>query len=534
MDREGEAGIGANMPRPPDAAVQETSFAADVPAGDTRTGSGSVLAHDTAAAWAAKPSSTRAMAPDLLRGVLMALMVLDHSVMQLRSWPHGTSPGGERDSVVVHEWNRPVAYVVRTLTHLCAPGFTFLLGMGVVFLGRSRAALGWSWWSLMRHFVVRTVVLTVTTVLLGLFLSRGKLWFMNIVLFALAVDYLLVGLLWLLLAKTEPVLAYWILKVLPDKAQDDASEPLIRSRRGLEAIAPDRKIMRASDASWHAHNLVLLAMAVATIFWNLGLSPTHGHCAAQQAPLGGTQPAAAAAAAALPANDLVRIWFYPVAGTWYVSAFPPLAWLSFALLGLLYGRVLLARTWSGPALALGNMAVGLAFALLLVLTRLVGFGNLSEGCLQTADQGAHPGRNAYLASARSFFYVTKYPPDVAFWALSLGANHILLAVLGAVPATVAAGPLRPLLAFGRSALFFYVVHMVLLTLTGPLFVALLGHDGTGFRDPMTGRPVDGPAVDQLWGYFGHWVVVLAIMWPLCEWYAAFKSRTGVHSIWRFF
>ncbi|CCF33942.1 hypothetical protein CH063_06035, partial [Colletotrichum higginsianum] len=34
----------------------------------------------------------RALAPDLLRGLLMALMAMDHNVIGLNSWPHSTGP----------------------------------------------------------------------------------------------------------------------------------------------------------------------------------------------------------------------------------------------------------------------------------------------------------------------------------------------------------------------------------------------------------------------------------------------------------
>ncbi len=47
----------------------------------------------------------------------------------------------------------------------------------------------------------------------------------------------------------------------------------------------------------------------------------------------------------------------------------------------------------------------------LVATRLLHVGNLSEGCLRMAEHLAHPGRNQYLASIKSFFYITKVCPD---------------------------------------------------------------------------------------------------------------------------
>lgn len=71
-----------------------------------------------------KPSQprTRVLAPDLLRGLLMALMAMDHTALALNTWQHGTGRDSESDSAVIRSWNRPVAYAVRTLTHLCGAG----------------------------------------------------------------------------------------------------------------------------------------------------------------------------------------------------------------------------------------------------------------------------------------------------------------------------------------------------------------------------------------------------------------------------
>lgn len=474
-------------------------------------------------------STSRGLAPDLLRGLLMVLMALDHNTLTLNPWESETAINGENDNgEPVHRWNRPAAYAVRSLTHLCAPGFIFLLCTGIVYFGRSRRAAGigagWSPIQMAWHFIQRAAVLTLACIPAGLLLTRGKVWFLNLVLFAVAADYLLAGLLFLLVSRTEEVLAFGLLKVLPDAEGDDAREPLLADRRGEEDIAPDEKIMRAADISWHVHNAFLLILTVVAIWWNLWLSPTGGHCRADSS-------AAELAALGLLRSNWFRIWFYPLVTDRVLSEYPPLAWLSFALLGLLYGRVVLARPWTKTVLAVGNAVTGLALSVVFVLTRVLQFGNLSEDCLRMPEHTADPGANPYLASWSSFFYLVKYPPDVAFWAYSLGCNMFILAFFGILPVSVASIVLNPLVVYGTSALFFYIVHLVLLSLARLVWLPSIGHD-IGWKDPLTGEKAVG--VDRIWVYWLNWALVLVVMYPLCRWYGSFKKTKGPDSIWRFF
>ncbi|KAK1584935.1 uncharacterized protein LY79DRAFT_559825 [Colletotrichum navitas] len=456
----------------------------------------------------------------------MAFMAMDHNVLALNAWPHSTgADGSESDATPVGRWNRPVGYAVRTLSHLCAPGFAFLLGMGVVYFGRSRARLGWPPARMARHFAVRAVVLTAVSCAMGLAMTLGRLWLLNMVLVALAVDYLLVGLLWLAVAETEPALASVLdrfVLVGCARARGRERTPLLvhtghRSACGAKASAP------ALSLSWHAHNALLLALAFVTIWWNVWLSPTHGACAAS----------APSPSPSSTANDFWRFWFYRVESPHVMSGFPPLAWLSFAVLGLLYGRVVLARPLRPAVLAAGNAAAGLVFAGLFVLTRVLRVGNLSEGCLRTPDQAALPrGGNPYLASAASFFYVVKYPPDVAFFAYTLAATFFLLAALGAVPPRFATRRLGVLLVFGTSALFFYVAHLVVVFVLAMLVTVPLFGRETGRPAPMEGGSTRG--VDSVSVYWANWAVVMAVMYPLCKWYSAFKRTRSADSVWRFF
>ncbi|EHK44497.1 hypothetical protein TRIATDRAFT_175301, partial [Trichoderma atroviride IMI 206040] len=471
----------------------------------------------------AKPT-TRLLAPDLHRGLLMAIMAMDHLALGINTWQHGTNIDGETDGIIVRRWNFTTAYIIRTFTHFCAPGFMFLLGMGVVFLSKSRTRLGWSASRMLQYYAMRGFVLTAVTVLWGVLWSGGQLWFMNMVLFALGLNYFLAGILWLSMNQTENRLAdrtgaaYGRLNDDGDDEQGGVNQPLLQGR------GPARESERAATASslsWHIHNTILAILSVITIWWNIWLSDNHGHCSIETESPDGT-----------PRNSFLGIWFWPVMTEHVMSNFPPLAWLSFAILGLLYGRILSARKWTTSAIVMGHVAMGVVFSIIFVATRLLRIGNLSEDCLHTPAQHHHTtNENPYLASPASFFYIIKYPPDVAFWAFTMAGNLFALAAFSAIPARIAQR-FSLLLSYGTSSLFFYVVHIcIVMSPVGQLMIRIFGQE-TDHASPTD--PENFKGVTNLFIYFAIWLTLLLIMWPACHYYSRFKSTKHADSLWRFF
>ncbi|OAA65050.1 hypothetical protein ISF_04460 [Cordyceps fumosorosea ARSEF 2679] len=521
-----------------------------------------------AAAGSGGKPSARVLGPDLLRGLLMMFMAMDHLGIALRPWEHGLGRHAEKDGVPVKEWNRPAGYLVRSLTHLCAPGFTLLLGTGVVYLGHSRRRQqGWSAFRLLRYFALRAVALTVVMIVHSLVMTAGQLWFLNIVLFALAADYFLAGALWLAADETERWLARRLARALVDNKDDDdtacardndmdAEQPLLHAAEGRPPTRSSTSTSteaKAASISWHVHNGLLVVLSIVTIFWNIWLSENYGECAATSSSAAAMSEGVAVTAPAgrTPGWDdrkmdeywWLRLWFYETNAPGVLSAFPPLAWLSFAIVGVLYARVIISserprRGAAGPArILMLHLAAGLVLAVAFVLTRLLHVGNLSEHCLQTPENRQPPrvggSSNQYLASPAAFFYTVKYPPDVAFWALTLAANFFLLAGLWRVPAAFARKWLAIVLDFGTASLFFYVVHMPVVFVTGWAACVLFGHEpGPGAPPSPGGGLVSDKVIDSVFGFFAVWALCLLIMWPLCRWYGLFKFGKPSDSLWR--
>ena len=84
----------------------------------------------------------------------MVLMAIDHAAMviarvhPLETW--GAPPPYYADTT---------AFLTRWLTHLCAPGFFMLMGIGIVWFAESRRAAGWSTARIARYFLTRGAVL---------------------------------------------------------------------------------------------------------------------------------------------------------------------------------------------------------------------------------------------------------------------------------------------------------------------------------------------------------------------------------------
>ncbi len=92
---------------------------------------------------------------DAIRGLILFLMALDHA----NFFVSRMHPTGEFWGIPLPGYESLWAFLTRVLTHLCAPGFFFLLGIGMVLFMQSRTRLGWSRARISRFFLKRGVLL---------------------------------------------------------------------------------------------------------------------------------------------------------------------------------------------------------------------------------------------------------------------------------------------------------------------------------------------------------------------------------------
>jgi uncharacterized membrane protein len=456
-------------------------------------------------------------------------------------------------------------FLARAVSHFCAPGFSFLMGLSMVLLaaartdparmraaygpgagsGNGRAAHGseeegraWGSARVLRFFALRGALL----VALG-FVVRGAGLLRLLVpsrpgnrsaAHYLVSFFQVMTCLGLQMTVAAPVVVRAVAGCARVAAEQRSE---LEGGVGAERAAAGERAAARYVARWQAWLLVVglgcfvATNAVVESFWGPGGDP--------------------AAARAPPNADglgaLLRCWlFLPGSfdGLHSLDFYPLFGWLGFCLWGVASGLDF-RRDAARAQRRLGRLAPALLGAFLLV--RLCGgrYGNL-RGWPIGEYGGGGEASSAASGSARAlaFFNVNKYPPSLAYVFGTLGLVFAALSALHRASAADRAAQaqaqaqgrtgrlgwrarararvLRVLLAYGSSPLAFYVTHFYLLEALASLaYVAM-------------GAPPDREGV-PLWGALLMWsCVVLPLELLLCARYARFKGSKGPNSVWRFF
>ena len=172
--------------------------------------------------------------------------------------------------------------------------------------------------------------------------------------------------------------------------------------------------------------------------------------------------------------------------------YPVIPWLSLMVLGWVFGQYL-TRYLAGSRLVTPiRLLVAITFICFFafaMLRWLNDYGNMM--LLRESSHWIH------------WLFVSKYPPSLTFVALELGLLAICLAGFLVVEKHLAPRPNGPLLVFGQTALFFYLMHRILLDGSAMLF------DLHGF-----GGLTETYIISAL---------LLLALYPACLWYRQYKK-----------
>ncbi len=364
-------------------------------------------------------SAERILSIDASRGFIMILMALDHANSFLSSGYSSEFWGGQ-----LRQFESSAAFLLRFVTHVCAPGFFFLMGVSMIYLSESRRQQNWPDALVRRYFITRGLVIIMIHFALSLMMAvprilQGDFGIVFNVLFILGLSMILCS----FCIRLSPSLTFTLATI--------------------SFLLPELLLARFFEFGQSINPIVQLILVPGPM----------GH------------------------------------HTVYYTLFP---WIGFCLIGLLFGKQLYKDRRSTIARLPAMIVAGLVLFFLLRL--MGGFGNL---------------RPSVSNDWMSFLHLTKYPPSIVFSLLMLSLNFAVLYIFEKLDNFVSdKGSF--LLVFGRSALFFYVVHHF-------IYIAMMMG---GLRNLSLPRMVV------------FWIIGLLIAYPMCKAYSSFKRNKPSESLWR--
>jgi len=381
------------------------------------------------------PATARLDSVDLLRGLVIVLMALDH----VRDFFTNV----KFDPLDLSQTN-PALFLTRWVTHFCAPVFIFLAGTGAFLsLTRGKSKRELSWFLFTRGLWLALLEITWVRCLGWQFnfsshvIAAAVLW---------AIGWSMVALAGLIFLPRWAVAAFGI--------------AMIAGHNALDSIQP---------AAWGQLDWL----------WRI----LHAGGGFQITP-----------------------------GSQFIAAYPLVPWIGVMAVGYCFGALLRHE----PARRRREVFwLGAALTLLFVLLRWTNlYGNPTPWKPQATA----------LFTVFSFIDCQKYPPSLLYLLVTLGPALMLLAWLDRGTPRL----LQPILVFGRVPLFFYLLHLPLIH----ALAALAAFIRYGRADWMFASPFDATVQSTIPPDHGFglpvvylvWLLVVALLYPACHWFAALKRR----------
>lgn len=376
-----------------------------------------------------RAGALRLDAIDLLRGLVIVLMVLDH----VRDYVHAPAlVFNPTDLTQTH----PLLFMTRWITHLCAPTFVFLAGVSI--------------------FMQRANGKAPST--LGRFLLTRGVW-----LILLEFTIINFGFNW------GPPLAFG-------------------------------QVIWAIGASMVLMSLAVRLPAMAVL--GLGAAIVVGH------------QFVASSIDTAQLGSWTQAWFFTMqpGPTTFVRGFipyPVIPWFGVMCLG--YGLGFVFRQ-DAQQRRRSVLQLALSFLVAFVVLRAInGYGDPAPWSVQSSA----------VMTLLSFINVSKYPPSLMYVLVTLGVSMLLFLAVDKLVGRLRAS----LLAFGRTSLFTYVLHIYLAHGVALLIGVLGGLSATYYFDFLpryaggaAGQGYDLPIV------YATWLAVLLMLYPVSSWFARVKRE----------
>ena len=374
---------------------------------------------------------------DLLRGIVMIIMAIDH----IRDYFHYESFFFSPTDI---SQTTPAIFFTRWITHLCAPTFIFLAGVSVFFIKQQKGQKETTIFLLTRGFWL--IVLQFTVIRFAW--SFDPLFHYNA--HAIISD---IGLCMMLLA----ALIY-----LPWNAILIISLTMIAGHNLLDSVS-------------------FTSGSITSVIWSLLHVNTNYNFG----------------------NGYSFEIFYPI-----------IPWVGVMALGYCVGR-LFGEEYSTDYRKKNLLRAGVVSLILLLMLRFV---NVYGDPVPWSTQAE------WWKTLLSFFNFQKYPPSLFYAGVMLSISFILLSIMEGKNLD----RWKPVIIFGKVALFYYVMHILVIHIFAMITVVLSGLSWQTMI--FTGPIKDGSLL--LKGKFGFsigyvylvWMVVILFLYPLCIYWNDFKAR----------
>lgn len=200
-----------------------------------------------------------------------------------------------------------------------------------------------------------------------------------------------------------------------------------------------------------------------------------------------------------------------------VVKYPALPWIGIMIVGYCTGRYYLSdfATRKPMLIMMGFSAI----SIFIVLRGINWYGDPSHWSTQ----------NSELYTIMSYLNVTKYPPSLLYTLMTLGPALLFLGV--------SEKPLNKwkerITVFGRTAMFYYLAHILLIHILAVIAAAVLGYNASDMI--LTGAVNEQP---ELKGYgfslivvYLVWIGIHLILYPICKRYDRYKRANQTSKWW---
>ncbi|MGZ8553761.1 MAG: DUF1624 domain-containing protein [Chitinophagaceae bacterium] len=205
---------------------------------------------------------------------------------------------------------------------------------------------------------------------------------------------------------------------------------------------------------------------------------------------------------------------YPyMPGHFAVIVYPFVPWLGVMMLGYCTG-IFFSPQFSAEQRRKIIFRLGIALILFFVIVRFINI---------YGDPVAWTVQKNGLFTFLSFMKVNKYPPSLLYLCITIGPALVLLSFMEKFKN----GFTNIMVVFGRTAFFYYIIHIYLIHLLATIVFFAKGHSIQDALNSMQNLPfmflIPGEGYN-LPVVYGIWAFVIILLYPICKWYDKYKTR----------